>query len=125
MTTFRPQALHFLRVDEFAVTLVIDYGVCSETEGSISREGSAVGFEAGVSAQSGTLGDTATIVEYRSRKSSGLPAVIALAISVAPKEQFAQEIDGANVVVKAGGFGRREEDYRKTARSRGRPAVNG
>ena len=84
-----------------AVTLVIDYGVYSTTGRAVSRKGSSVGFEAGVSAQSGTLGDTGTILEYWSPKSGGFPAMAALAVPVVSEEKFAEVVEGASVVVKA------------------------
>ena len=84
-----------------AVTLVIDYGVYSTTGRSISRKGSSVGFAPGVSAQSGTLADTATIIEYWGTKSGGFPAIAALAVPVVSEEPFGEVVDGAQVVVKA------------------------
>ena len=96
-----PYLAHDGNVGIIAVTLVIDYGVYSTTGTSISRKGSSVGFEAGVSAQSGTLGDTATILEYWSPRSGGFPAMAALAVPVISQEKFAEVVNGASVVVKA------------------------
>ena len=85
----------------FAVTIVIDYGVYSTTGRAVSRKGSSVGFEAGVSAQSGTLADTATVIDYWGTKSGGFPAIAALSVPVVSEEKFAEVTDGAQVVVKA------------------------
>ena len=85
-----------------AVTLVIDYGVYSTTgRSSKVREGAAVGFEAGVSAQSGTLGDTGTLIYFWGPKSGGFPGVVALAVPVVSDQEFAEVSKNGNVVVKA------------------------
>jgi hypothetical protein len=97
-----PYLAHDANLGIVAVTLVIDYGVYSTTgKSSRVREGAAVGFEAGVSAQSGTLGDTGTLVYFWGPKSGGFPGVLALAVPVVSEQEFAEVSKGSSVVVKA------------------------
>ena len=60
-----------------------------------------MGFEAGVSAQSGTLGDTGTLIYFWGPKSGGFPGVVALAVPVVSDQDFAEVSKNGNVVVKA------------------------
>ena len=86
-----------------AVTLVIDYGVYSTTgETKKLKVEPKVDFLPGVTAQSGSFADTATLVEYWGPKSGGFAAIAVLAVPVRSDQSFA-EVTGGNgeVVVKA------------------------
>ncbi|MDB6095186.1 MAG: hypothetical protein JWM32_2748 [Verrucomicrobia bacterium] len=94
----RPQALTrspYLAYDGklgiLAVTMVVDYGVYSTTGATRKlKEEVKVEFDKGVTAQSGTLYDTATLVEYWGPKSGGFPAIAALAVPVTSEKPFGE-----------------------------------
>jgi len=106
----RPQAMtrspylaHDGNLGIIAVTLVLDYGVYSTTgETKKLKVEPKVDFLPGVTAQSGSFADTATLVEYWGPKSGGFAAIAVLAAPVRSDQPFA-DVTGGNgeVVVKA------------------------
>src|SRR5258706_2184910 len=104
-TTFRslarPQALtrspylaHDGNIGVIAVTLVVDYGVYSTTgETAKRRQGAETSFVPQVAVQSGSLFDTASLVEYWGPKSGGFAAIAALAAPIADDAPFGQVED--------------------------------
>ena len=86
-----------------AVTLVVDYGVYSSTgETKKLKVEPKVDFLPGVTVQSGSFADTATLVEYWGPKSGGFAAIAVLAAPVRSDQPFAEIAGGAGeVVVKA------------------------
>ena len=106
----RPQAMtrspylaHDGNLGIIAVTLVLDYGVYSTTgETKKLKVEPKVDFLPGVTVQSGSFADTATLVEYWGPKSGGFAAIAVLAAPVRSDQPFA-DVTGGNgeVVVKA------------------------
>ena len=101
--TRSPYLAHDGNLGIIAVTLVIDYGVYSTTgETKKLKVEPKVDFLQGVTVQSGSFADTATLVEYWGPKSGGFAAIAVLAAPVRSDQSFA-EVTGGNgeVIVKA------------------------
>jgi hypothetical protein len=80
-----------------AVTLVVDYGTYVNS-GNTTKYNAAmeVGFSPGVTAQSGSFYDTATLLEYWGPASGGFPAVAALAAPLTSDLPFGKTIRGGD-----------------------------
>lgn len=85
------------KIGVIAVTLVVDYGTYFNT-GDTNRFNAKmeVGFNPGVTAQSGSFYDTATLLEYWGPDSGGFPAVAALAAPLMSDLPFATVDNGGN-----------------------------
>jgi hypothetical protein len=94
------------KIGVIAVTLVVDYGTYFNTGDTKKFNAKMeVGFNPGVTAQSGSFYDTATLLEYWGPDSGGFPAVAALAAPLMSDLAFGAVDSGGNgegeVAVKA------------------------
>jgi hypothetical protein len=85
------------KIGVIAVTMVVDYGIHFNT-GDTPRFNAKmeVGFNPGVTVQSGSFYDTATLLEFWGPDSGGFPAVAALAAPLMSDLPFATVVDGGN-----------------------------
>lgn len=121
----RPQAFtrsaylaHDGNLGIIAVTLVIDYGVYSTTgETKKLKVEPKVDFVQGVTAQSGSFADTATLLEYWGPNSGGFAAIAVLAAPVRSDRTFAEVTGGSGEVVVKADAGKFEQAALEVAHS--------
>jgi hypothetical protein len=84
------------KIGVIAVTLVVDYGVfLNSGDTKKFNANMEVGFNMGVTAQSGSFYDTATLLEYWGTDSGGFPALAALAAPLTSDIEFGK-LDSSN-----------------------------
>jgi hypothetical protein len=85
------------KIGVIAVTLVVDYGTYFNTGDTPKFNAKMeVGFNPGVTAQSGSFYDTATLIEYWGPDSGGFPALAALAAPLMSDLSFGTVDNGGN-----------------------------
>ena len=98
-----PYLAHDGKIGVIAVTLVVDYGTYVNSGDTKKYNAKMeVGFTPGVTAQSGSFYDTATVLDYWGPNSGGFPAIAALAAPLTSDQTFGTMDSGdGDVAMKA------------------------